>query len=145
MNTEQTKKERSPNALLLSIKPRFADAIFCGEKTFELRRVRPRVEAGSLVLVYVTTPRCALEGAFEVKAVHEDNPQHLWGRIGAKCGVTRGEFTDYFSGVAVGYAIEIARSWTLDDRVSLNAMRDCSIRPPQSYQYLNGQQLARLL
>lgn len=145
MNTVRTKKDRCPNALLLSIKPRFADAIFRGEKTFELRRVRPRVEAGSLVLVYVTTPRCALEGAFEVKAVLEDSPQRLWGRIGAKCGVTKSEFTAYFSGADLGYAIEIARSWTLDDQISLNAMRDCSIRPPQSYQYLDGQQLAMLL
>lgn len=145
MNTGRTKNNRSPNALLLSIKPRFADAIFSGEKTFELRRVRPKVEAGSLVLVYVTTPRCALEGAFEVKAVHEDSPKRLWSRIGTECGVTKSEFTTYFSGADLGYAIEIARSWILDDQVSLKAMRDCSIRPPQSYHYLDGQQLAMLL
>jgi len=66
-------------ALLLSIKPRYADSIFNGSKTVELRRVRPQIGAGGLVMVYVSSPRCSLEGAFEVAEVTARRPQCFGG------------------------------------------------------------------
>lgn len=132
-------------ALLLSIKPRFADAIFAGTKIFELRKVRPKVVSGDLVLVYVTTPRCRLEGAFRVEKVLEMEPEKLWPRVRGKCGVTKSEFMGYFAGKSVGFAIGVAEAWHLDAAVELSEMRTEEIVPPQGYRYLSAVQMESLL
>ena len=124
------------HALLLSIKPRFADAIFSRAKRVELRRVKPRVGPGDLVLVYVTSPRCALEGAFEVERVSAESPQTLWKHVHANAGVTKEEFDEYFAGRDTAYGIVVRRVWKFP-LVTLAALRKAKIRPPQSYQYLH--------
>ena len=57
------------NALLLSIHPEYAEKIFDGTKRVELRRVRPRLQNGDLVIVYVSSPVKAVCGAFRVDNV----------------------------------------------------------------------------
>lgn len=131
------------NALLLSIKPRFADAIFAKAKGVELRRVRPRVSAGDLILVYVTSPRCALEGAFEVERVLEARPSALWQSVRRTAGITKTEFDDYYRGSKAAYGIVVRRVWKLAP-VSLAALRRARIRPPQSYHYIDAVKALRL-
>src|SRR6185503_3263930 len=64
-----------PNqALLISVRPRFAEMIFAGTKVVELRRLRPRIGTGDLVFVYVSSPVMALAGAFEVGEVVSGAP-----------------------------------------------------------------------
>src|SRR5438876_12316648 len=99
------------SALLLSIKPRYADAIFSRQKRVELRRVKPRVGPGDLVLIYVSSPRCALEGAFEVERVIEATPTALWGHVSQNAGVTRDEFDEYFGDREKAYAIVVRKVW----------------------------------
>jgi len=125
----------NPTALLLSIKPPYADAIFSGTKMIELRRVRPRVGAGDLVMVYVSSPRCSLEGAFEVEEVIEASPASLWKKFSNETGLSRAEFDAYYSGREVGYGIRIRKAWKLAP-VSLERLRASKLRPPQSYQYV---------
>ena len=131
------------SALLLSIKPRYADAIFARTKRVELRRVRPRVGPGDLVLVYVSSPRCALEGAFEVERVLEAKPSALWGNVSHNAGITRAEFNAYFGERETAYAIVVRKVWRLTP-ITLSTMRRVKIRPPQSYQYLDKPTAARL-
>jgi len=136
------------NALLLSLRPRFADAIFDGTKTVELRRVRPRVKAGDLVVVYVTSPRCQIEGAFRVERVLEAAPTSLWRAVTGRCGVTSDEFLDYFDGKARGFGIVVRERWKLAAPIKLGRMRTKKLRPPQGYQYLThgvAQALSRTL
>lgn len=57
------------DVLLISIRPVYANKIFDGSKTVELRRVRPRLETGSVVLVYVSNPVQALMGMFQVSTL----------------------------------------------------------------------------
>ncbi|MFT4176031.1 MAG: ASCH domain-containing protein [Luteolibacter sp.] len=132
-------------ALLLSIKPRFAEAIFEGTKVFELRKVRPRLACGDLVLVYVTSPRCQLEGAFDVVSVIELPLEELWKVVENGCALTKGEFDDYFNGKTVGYAIGVGNAWVLETSRNLRFLRDEEIVPPQSYRYLSASQAATLL
>jgi predicted transcriptional regulator len=131
------------HALLLSIKPRFADAIFARTKRVELRRVKPRVQPGDLVLVYVTSPRCTLEGAFEVERVFAEPPLKLWQHVHEVAGITKEEFTAYFADCDMAYGIVVRRAWKLAP-VSLAALRKAKIRPPQSYQYLDPSTTIRL-
>lgn len=132
-------------ALLISIKPRFADAIFAGEKRFELRKVKPRVVSGDLVLVYVTVPRCQLEGAFRVSEVLEMSPKDLWPKVKSSCSLTSSEFFAYYDGKELAYAIGIAEAWPLATSVALADLRSEKITPPQGYRYLTDKETGTLL
>lgn len=132
-------------ALLLSIKPRFADAIFAGTKHFELRKVKPKVESGDLVLVYVTSPRCSLEGVFRVGSVLEMPPEQLWPRVRSSCALTKSEFMDYYTGKTTAFAITILEAWRLDTPVQLSELRTERIIPPQGYRYLSAGETRSLM
>ena len=116
-------------AALMSMKPWFAEAILVGNKTIELRRRRPNLDAGSRVLIYASAPMKAVVGWFEVGAVIEAEPIALWHEVGPAAGVTQSQFDDYFAGRLVGYGIEIV------DVGRTNPV-PLGIHPPQSWQYL---------
>jgi predicted transcriptional regulator len=132
-------------ALLLSIKPRFAEAILDGTKVFELRKVKPRVGPGDLVLVYVTSPRCRLEGAFRVGTVLEMPPEKLWPKVRGKCALSKAEFCSYYEGKTAAFAIAISEAWTLETALDLGDLRSESIIPPQGYRYLSSEKTESLL
>ncbi len=131
------------HALLLSIRPRFVDSIFAGTKTVELRRVKPRVQTGDLVVVYASGTIKAMVGAFEVAGVTTAKPSSIWRRHNGGSGLTKREFDSYFAGASVGYAIRIGKSWRLETTVPLGTLheRHAGFRPPQSYHYWNRNEL----
>ena len=131
-------------ALLLSIRPRFADMIFAGTKTVELRRTRPRVGKGDLVLVYVSAPVKSLVGAFLVATVIETTPGALWKRAGRRAGVTKVEFDAYFIGATNAFGIELCCQWKLEEPAPLATLRNRrrGFHPPQVYRYLSQKDLA---
>ena len=126
-------------ALLVSIRPRFVEQIFAGTKTVELRRLRPRVQAGDLVVVYASGTQKALVGAFQIANVLAVSPTSIWRRFGAKTGLTKAEFDSYFTGLDTGFAIEVARTWQLAAPVHLATLRRQrgGFHAPQSYRYLD--------
>jgi predicted transcriptional regulator len=115
--------------VLMSIRPAYADAIFAGTKTVELRRRRPSFSEGTRVLVYSSSPHQRLQGTFEVGRVVEAEPDALWGEIGHRAGIDRETFDAYFTGCTVAYAIEIRNPRHIEPT-------RLSIRPPQSYLFL---------
>ena len=64
-------------------------SLFAGKKTAELRRVRPAVAHGDWVLVYASSPRKAILGAFQVKTTLERSPEDLWRICGESAAVSR--------------------------------------------------------
>jgi predicted transcriptional regulator len=133
-------------AVLFSIKPKYVSMISSGDKTYELRRKCPKVEAGDLALVYESSPTMSLVGAFTIGSVIQKSRTALWKEIGSFSGVSRAEFMSYFEGCSVASAIEIAQYWSLDQRVSLKQLRSLSqIEPPQSYRYLSQEKTGQLL
>lgn len=141
------------NMVLISIRSIYADKIFGGLKTVELRRVRPqRVQKGTLALVYVPAPLKALVGAFRVSRVIERPPDMLWEMVKREAGVTREEYTVYYAGADLGVAIFLDEVWTLPQPVDLRDLRTyiTGFQPPQSFRYVKesdmaAPQLARLV
>lgn len=127
----------SGSAILMSIRPGYAEAIFSGSKTIELRRRRPAIGPNDLVLVYVTLPTGTLSGAFLVKAVHEDTPASLWQRFEREAKIAKPDFDRYFAGVDKAYGIEIDRAWQLEKPKTLARLKKHRILPPQSFRYLD--------
>lgn len=134
-------------AVLMSIKPHYADLIFQGTKTIELRRRCPKVAKGDLVLVYVSGPRMALVGGFEVGGIEEGTPSEVCNDWLSKAGVTQEIFMSYFSGCALAYGIKIKRSWKFENATELKTLRrrKGGFSPPQSYRYVRQGEFSSML
>jgi len=135
----------SDHALLLSVHKRFADGIFSGEKTVELRRVRPRLHEGDLVVIYVCTPVKALWGIARADGVLCASPASLWSKVQDKAGVTRKEFDEYYRGADKAFAIQLCQVVPFGTPISLEELRAKwpGFRPPQSYWYVSSSLLRR--
>ena len=128
----------SGNALLLSIQSKYAEMIFSGEKRVELRSIRPRLEKGDVVFVYVPSPKKTLIGAFEVENVVEGMPQYLWEDVKKDAGLTLEEFRNYYAERPLGFAIFLSKTWSFSRPVNLESLRQVwpEFQPPQVYRYL---------
>ena len=137
----------SDRAVLMSIKPRYADMIFAGTKTVELRRVCPKIKQGDLVLVYVSGPRMALVGGFVVDGIVAATPAELCRRHLKHSGLTQDAFLNYFEGATKAYGILIGRTWQFEEAAELAALRrrKGGFHPPQSYRYVRGGEFRKLL
>ena len=132
------------NILLISIKPNYADRIFKGEKTVELRRVKTKLITGDIVLVYVTSPKKALIGYFEVREVIvienlKDNLNKFWQQVKNYACIKRPEFKSYYQGASTGVAIFINNPHLFNSSIELQTLKQKlpNFHPPQSYHYLN--------
>lgn len=129
--------------LLLSIKPKYADKIFNGAKTVELRRICPKVIEGDLVLVYASSPVKALVGEFEVGKIIEARPKLLWKKVHNYACINRKEFNSYYTGAIVGYGIFLKKAWRLTKPVHLENLKEewPNFHPPQIHRYLTPEQV----
>lgn len=126
--------------IIISIQPRHAKNIFIGNKTVELRRVRPkRLKEGAIVIVYVSSPKKEIYGAFIVSQVIEKEINDLWATVRDKASITKDEFDNYFSGMHKGVAIFISKVWCLSKPIKLNKIRRIisNFNPPQSFRYIS--------
>ena len=118
---------------MLSIKQRYAEAIFRGDKRFEFRRAIFRKEV-DVVVVYTTHPTCQVEGEFDVAAVVSESPEDLWSRTSLHAGIDREGFFNYFKGRGIGHAIVIGNVRRYAEPLNLDD--DFGIRAPQSFVYI---------
>ena len=136
--------ERS--VVFLSIRPRFAELIVSGAKSVELRRVRPKVSAGDLVLLYASSPLRELIGVCTVAHVDVAPTSTLWKRHGQKSGLERAEFNSYFEGAARSVAISVRGARRVIRPRTLDELRERlpGFVPPQSFSYISQDDVRRL-
>ena len=135
--------------VVLSLKPRFAEAILTGVKTVELRRTVPKIVVPTRALLYATTPVRALLGACVITRVASAELAVLWREYGSRSDLRYREFLQYFDGVDAGTALELIQPRAFHRQVSLQDLRagPRGFRPPQSFAYVDtetGDQLMRL-
>ncbi len=132
--------------LLLSIRPKYAAKILCGDKGVELRRIRPNVSAGDLVVVYASSPVKALIGTFQVADVVADSPAQLWKVVKSSAGITKKEFDEYYEGAATAFGIICRNPTRLTEPLNLNQLRTLwgNFWPPQTYRYLKVDELRKI-
>ena len=124
--------------LLISLKPCYADLVFDGLKTVELRRriVSPANDRD--VFVYVTSPIRELRGGFRVGQVWQGSPEEVWGMVSELVSLNKREFDAYFEGQTIAYALEIRDIWEFQNPLGLSNLRVCfeSFVVPQSWRYV---------
>ena len=132
--------------LVLSLKPRFAEAILSGHKTVELRRVMPRITVPTLALLYASGPARSLVGTCVVRSVVRHPVRELWRLYGAETALSRSEFDAYLAGREAGVALLLEQANRLPAPIPLPALRRAAaFRPPQSIAYVGNERRERLL
>ena len=105
-------------AVLLSLKPVYADLVFRGLKVAELRRRFPCVENHD-VFIYVSSPVRRLRGGFRVHHVWSGSPEEVWREVSELAAVDKEDFDTYYAGRSIAYALKIADVWEDNDPLHL--------------------------
>jgi predicted transcriptional regulator len=139
--------ERNNNVLFLSLRPEYAELLLAGEKTVELRRIRPRAPIGTDVLLYASSPRCELVGICSIGAIGQATPDDIWKLHGSNTGIGRTAFHSYFRGASQAVAITVKDPRRLESPISLSQLRAewVNFQPPQSFRYVSYQDALRFL
>ena len=133
--------------VLLSVRPRFAEALVDGTKTVEMRRRPMRLHAGTLCLLYASSPTRALTGALSVASVDHGTPDELWRRHGPHTALTREEYDSYLYGRSTACALVVAAVIAFHTPVPLDELRrrNDAFAAPQSYRFVDHRELNALL
>lgn len=123
------------SAILLSVKPRFANLIIDGSKLVELRRTIPAQTVGTIA-IYSSSPVQAIVALADVKTIIEEIPSKLW-EIARENGggLTRAELMDYFVSKKTGFAIMLHNVRMFGTPVKPAEIFD-TFSAPQSFRYL---------
>jgi predicted transcriptional regulator len=133
------RRQPARRSLLLSLRPRFAQAILDGVKTVELRRTRVSAPPGTLLVLYASSPVMAVVGVATLTDRETDSPEAIWRTFGPRLGLSRAEFSDYLAGVENATALSVADPRPLSDPLTLAGLRTHSpFQPPQSYRYVTA-------
>lgn len=123
--------------LLISLKPNYADLVFSGLKTAELRRrISERMQDRD-VFVYVSSPVKELRGGFRVGQVWSGSPSQIWSTVRNFAGVSKRAFDNYYQGQNIAFALEILDVWEYAYPRNLEQLRTQfpGFVAPQSYRY----------
>lgn len=131
------------NVVLLPIKPKYAHAIFTGEKTVEFRKQQFKRPVSHIV-VYASSPEKKVLGYVELGEVDEGRPMTIWRKHRHEGAISFQEYKAYFKGKDQAVAIGVKKTVKLDKPISLGRLRR-GLRAPQSYCYIDKKHLDRLV
>lgn len=120
--------------VLLSIHPKYAEAILMGHKGYEFRKVLFK-EKVSQIVIYATSPVCRVIGTFEVEDIYSASPEDVWAKAKETAGVTQELFSAYFSGRKLAHAIKVSKPVRFVRPKPLSQYLKSNV-PPQSFCYL---------
>ena len=119
--------------ILLSIRPKYIEEIIKGNKRYEFRKSIFKKDVDK-VWIYATSPTKKIVGTFVIGEIIKDTPDNLWNEFNGLSGLTEQEFFDYFSGINVGFAIELTYLKLFKDPIDPKVVFPNFI-PPQSFYY----------
>ena len=116
--------------ILLTLRPRWAEAILRQSKTVEIRRRPMRLDRGTLAIIYAGAPVQRVVGQCRIDSVHRGRGADIWARFGDRTALTRSEFRAYVSGSEVT-CLELKEPSPAVGEIPLR------FRPPQSWMRLH--------
>jgi len=124
-------------SVLLSIKPKYVEKIFSGEKKYEFRRKIFRRRDINRIYIYSNSNVKKIVGSFEVKRIISDKPENIWGICHRYGGISKNEFFKYFLGAKKGFAIEIKNVHKFYEPIDPYSAIE-NFTPPQSFYYIDA-------
>lgn len=140
-------QESSPRpagrAVLLSIKPKYADLILAGSKRVEFRRSWAAQDV-SMIVLYSSSPIQRIVGVVEVCEVVTASPTSLWKTCTEKGGgLTKDELRAYFLGKPQGVAVLLGKVFKPAKHLDPSDIISNFV-PPQSFRYLDANEYMKL-
>jgi len=123
-------------ALLLSIRPNFASAIYARLKRAEFRRIRPRCACPIRALIYETRPVGLVTGSVTITEIVDAPPSRLAAIVGAQDAMLQ-DYQAYLSGASQPCALILSEVVRFAASVPLVRVLGEHARPPQSYRYVS--------
>lgn len=118
---------------LFSIKPKYAERIFSGEKRFEFRTTACKKQIDKII-IYETSPTSKIVGEVSVLEILKDDPQKIWEKTKEYAGIEYDAFLDYFSKREIAYAYVLENPLKYENPKSLKELNISA--PPQSFIYI---------
>ncbi len=121
--------------ILISIHPRFVEAILAGEKTIEFRR-RWTLRPASHLVIYATSPAKQIVAMVPIEEVVQGSPTALW-KLAQQHGggVTKTELFAYFSGLKQGFGVRLGGVKPLARPID-PFLKFADFRAPQSFRFV---------
>lgn len=120
--------------VLMSIKPKYVNAIFDKTKKFEFRRNIPKKNVESII-IYATKPIGKIVGEFNIDRIIIDNPKELWNKTKDYSGINEKDFFKYFKDKDIGYTIKIGELLKYKEEIEPTEIIP-NFKAPQSFMYL---------
>jgi predicted transcriptional regulator len=123
-------------ALLLSLRPRHAQAIIDGRKTVDVRRRRISAPSGMRVILYATSPVKAIVGTATLLESRVCSVEAAWTEFATTLGLERDELVTYIGGRTACLLI-LERVHRLRYPMHLADLASSGVfKPPQSYRFV---------
>ena len=121
--------------VLLSIKPKYVQKIFSGQKKFEFRKNIFKKNISSVV-IYSSSPVKKIVGEFTIKNILEGKIEYIWQQTYKFAGITKEEYLSYFNKKNKAFAIEINEIKKYNNPIDPLILFSKNFTPPQSYKYI---------
>ncbi len=120
---------------LFSIHPQYAEKIFDGTKTVELRNRRVQLTHPARLWIYVTTPEKHLAGFATVRHVDFGNSTKIWKRYWGELGITQEQYFAYVGDRELVSAIVVEDVVRFETPLGLSRLKQLlpTFHPPQFY------------
>lgn len=119
--------------VILSIKPKYANAILAGEKKVEFRKLVFKREI-KRVYIYSSSPEQRIIGYFTIEDIVSDTPKNLWQKFKRVGSIEENDFFDYFANKKIGYSINIKSYSRFKKAINPKDIFENFVAP-QSYMY----------
>ena len=131
--------EMKNKCLFISVKPEFADKLIKKQKTIELRKTKPNVEIGDIIIIYASSPKQSIVGLGIIKKIIITTPELMWKSFSSKLGIDKVRFDRYYSGYQNAIGIEVDKVNEVQP-IHLKDLQtiDPQFHPPQIYRYISN-------
>jgi len=128
------RNEERTRDTLLSIHPKYAEAILAGTKRYEFRRVIPAQPVDRMFL-YATSPVGKVVGYFRPGLIVHATTEDIWKMCRSDGMLTKNEFLGYFREAPRKYAIEIRETYAF-----VHAKELPNKNPPMNFRYVSEEE-----
>lgn len=122
--------------VLLSVKPKYVEAILSGAKKYEFRRTIFKRKDVKKIYIYSNSSIKKIVGFFETEKILEGTPEEIWKQCHEYAAISKEDFFKYFQGTQKALAIKIKNvqkfSKPIDPYIKNN-----NFTPPQSFCYIS--------
>ena len=129
--------------VILSIKPKYAEAILSGEKKCEFRKPSFPKDVKTAI-IYETAPVKKIVGWFKITKQEIGKPSEIWKKHSKVGGITRNEFYNYYNGSKQAVCLKIGKVERLESPIDPFSMIDDFVIP-QSFRYVNNNDFSYLI